>query len=173
MCKGMVFDEEFLKRNQMDGYLKVPLSVENFELPDSIINTVNMTLNEFAGVGAEANQSNNNALLAELQKSTQALMQFPDKNNQSARIMEQLSRAKDTKVSVVQDPEQEEERKGAQNSTKSSIRTVTDRNMQQSVAATPGSNAKNGKPATFLGINCECDPQYQRKMSQVFQSAFT
>jgi len=32
-------------------------------------------------------------------------MQFPDKNNQSARIMEQLSRANDAKVSVVQDPE--------------------------------------------------------------------
>jgi len=51
----MVFDEDFLQRNQMDGYLKVPLSVESFELPDSIINTVNMTLNEFAGIGAEAN----------------------------------------------------------------------------------------------------------------------
>jgi len=81
MCKGMVLDEDFLRRNQMDGYLKVPLSVESFELPDSIINTVNMTLNEFAGIGAEANQSNNNALLAELQKNTQVLMQFPDKNN--------------------------------------------------------------------------------------------
>jgi len=43
--------------------------------------------------------------------------------------------------------------------------------MQQS-AATQGGNAKNGKPATFLGINCESDPQYQRKMTQVFSSAF-
>jgi len=84
--------------------------------------------------------------------------------------MEQLSRAKDAKVSVVQDPEQEEERKGAQTGAakSSSIRTVTDRNMQQSAAATQGGNTKGGKPATFLGINVECDPQYQRKMSQVF-----
>ena len=110
MCKGMVFDDAFLKKHQMDGFIRVPMSVESFELPADLINTLNMCLNEFAGIGVESNRSNNEALMAELAKNTEVLMQFPDKNNQQAKLMEQLARVKDLKVttSVVQDPEQEE-----------------------------------------------------------------
>jgi hypothetical protein len=81
MCKGMVFDDAFLKKHQMDGFIRVPMSVESFELPAYLINTLNMCLNEFAGIGVESNRSNNEALMAELAKNTEVLMQFPDKNN--------------------------------------------------------------------------------------------
>jgi hypothetical protein len=34
--KGAIFDEQFLVRNALDGYLKVPMSVESFEVPQEL-----------------------------------------------------------------------------------------------------------------------------------------
>ena len=33
MNQDVVFDDYFLRKNQLDGFLKVPMSVESFELP--------------------------------------------------------------------------------------------------------------------------------------------
>ena len=138
MCKGMIFDDEFLSRNQMDGFLRVPMSVESFEVPQELINTLNKCFNEFAGVGMESNHSNNAELIKELNKNTEVLMQFPDKTNQLAKLMEQLARVKEMKVaSQGYNPEQEEETKGqsaASGKQSNNIRTVTDRNMSAAEA---------------------------------------
>ena len=64
-----------------------------------------------------------------------------------------------------------EERKGPSSGEQEQkpIRTVIDRNAQG--AANQAQLAK-GKNAVYLGINCEADPDYQRKLDQLFQSAF-
>lgn len=51
---------------------------------------------------------------------------------------------------------------------------MVDRNQAAAATeSTPAAGGKGkGKIATFLGINCECDPDYQRKLGQLFQSAF-
>ena len=74
----------------MDGFLTVPMSVETFEAPAPLVNSFKTMLDEFAGIGAEANTSANNAFLAELRKNNDLLMQFPTAEAQSSKIMEQL-----------------------------------------------------------------------------------
>ena len=48
----------------MDGFLKVPISVDSFTLSDTIVNHFKKMVNEFAGIGNEANESNNVEFLA-------------------------------------------------------------------------------------------------------------
>ena len=88
MNKGLVFDNDFLRKHQMDGFLRVPMSVESFELPTTLHNILDQMLDQFGGIGNEANRSNTDEFLAELKKSQEALMQFPDKATQVAKIME-------------------------------------------------------------------------------------
>ena len=45
-------------------------------------------VNEFRGIGSEANISNNEAFIAEINKNQEVLMQFPDKQNQQDRIFQ-------------------------------------------------------------------------------------
>ena len=79
MMSGVSFNQAFLDKHQIDGFLKVPMSVESFEVPQSMIAAAKSMLDEFAGIGAEANASTNEALLKELRKHSELLMQFPDK----------------------------------------------------------------------------------------------
>jgi len=51
MNKGVWFNNTFLQKNQMDGFLKVPMSVENFKLPYELIEKLNAVVEGFAGVG--------------------------------------------------------------------------------------------------------------------------
>ena len=97
MNKGLAFNDDFLRKNQMDGYLKVPMSVESFELPRSLVDLLKQMLAQFGGIGNEANRSNTDAFLTELKKNQEVLMQFPDKANQVAKMMEQLVTARDAK----------------------------------------------------------------------------
>ena len=71
-------------------------------------------INEFSGIGNEANESNNNEFLAEIRKNLELLMQFPDKASTTDKIMEQLVKAKALSTKRAEDPEQdaEEEKKG-------------------------------------------------------------
>ena len=66
------------------------MSVETFEAPAPLVNSFKTMLDEFAGIGSEANTSANNAFLAELRKNNDLLMQFPTAEAQSSKIIEQL-----------------------------------------------------------------------------------
>lgn len=47
---GVVFDQTFLDRNGLDGYLRVPMSVETFEVPDALAAAFTKQLKAFRGV---------------------------------------------------------------------------------------------------------------------------
>ena len=81
MSRNEVFNDSFLRKHQIDGFLRVPMSVESFELPQELINCFKQLFNGFAGIGNEANAEANTAFLAELAKHREVLMQFPDKTN--------------------------------------------------------------------------------------------
>ena len=86
MNLNLTFDDAFLRKNQLDGFLRVPMSVESFEVPLPVINAMKSMIFEFSGIGNEANISNNEAFIAEIRKNQEVLMQFPDKENQWNRI---------------------------------------------------------------------------------------
>ena len=67
------------------------MSVENFNLPAPLIAKFNEVLDGFAGVGQEANRSNNDAFIKELKKRSADLMQFVDFASQKDDIMQQLT----------------------------------------------------------------------------------
>ena len=96
------------------------MSVESFEVPKPLIDALKNMLDDFAGIGNEANRESNEALLSELSKHQEILMQFPDANNQADKIMEKLTSVRDSmKRSEVteasrkapgNDPEEEEKK---------------------------------------------------------------
>mmetsp|Transcript_7299 Transcript_7299/g.10284 ORF Transcript_7299/g.10284 Transcript_7299/m.10284 type:complete len:109 (+) Transcript_7299:2218-2544(+) len=51
MNKYLFFNDTFLCKHQMDGFLRVQMSVETFTLPDTLIAKLNDVLENFAGVG--------------------------------------------------------------------------------------------------------------------------
>lgn len=114
MNRGLFWDEIFLRKHSLDGFLKVPMSVDSFTVPDALVNMFKKMANEFAGIGNEANHHNNEEFLAEIRKNQEVLMQFPDKTATTNLIMEQLTKAK--VLSAARNPEQnhEEEKKGGE-----------------------------------------------------------
>lgn len=87
MHQGLVFDDQFLMKHQLDGFFKVPMSVESFELPDPLISAFKAMLGTFSGVGQEGNHETNSIFLAELSKNKEILHQFPDKDLQQAKMI--------------------------------------------------------------------------------------
>lgn len=112
MSKGEIFNDIFLRKHQMDGFLRVPMSVESFKVPQQMIDAFKQFYNEFGGIGQEINASNITAVQAQLRENQETIMQFPEKTNQVNKIMDQLLRFKDISSSRVMDPEVEEEKKG-------------------------------------------------------------
>jgi hypothetical protein len=47
---GVVFDDNFLHRNGLDGYLRVPMSVESFEVSTELKAALEKMLKSFRGV---------------------------------------------------------------------------------------------------------------------------
>lgn len=47
---GVVFDQGFLGRHGLDGYLRVPMSTETFEVPAELKTTFEKVLHAFRGV---------------------------------------------------------------------------------------------------------------------------
>jgi len=87
MARGLLFDDAFLMKHQLDGFLRVPMSVETFELPTELINSFKTMVNTFSGIGQEGNGTSNDKFLTQLRKSNEVLMQFPDKENQVNKMM--------------------------------------------------------------------------------------
>lgn len=88
MNKGLVFNDDFLRRNQLDGFLRIPMSVESFTLPNEFIDRLRAVVEGFAGVGQESNRSSNEALLREIKKNNAELMTWVAADSQKARAME-------------------------------------------------------------------------------------
>ena len=126
-------------------------------------------VNEFAGIGNEANESNNTAFLARINENLEVLMQFPDATISMNKVMSQLSKSSTlTTTRSAEDPEQaamEEEKKEAQPANHRQVRQVTDTNASKGPASQSNNGAasgtqpiiKNNRMATFLGINIEVD----------------
>lgn len=74
MARGVVFDDGFLVKHELDGFLRVPMSVETFEVPTPLINAFRAMMNTFSGVGQEGNTNSNYAFLKELRKSNDVLL---------------------------------------------------------------------------------------------------
>ena len=171
MSRNEVFNDSFLRKHQIDGFLRVPMSVESFELPQELINCFKQLFNGFAGIGNEANAEANTAFLAELAKHREVLMQFPDKTNQVNTILAQLGRAGEISAASVQDPEVEEEKKvPAQQAASNGFRQVNMNNGSNQ--ANNSGKSKSNKPPVFLGINIECDGDFERKLTNLFAGAF-
>ena len=79
LSKNQRFDETLLRKNKLSGYLKVPMSVEGFAVPDALKAAFGEMFNNFAGIGNEANLTANAAFIAELRKHKELLYVFPDK----------------------------------------------------------------------------------------------
>ena len=74
MNRNQVFNQAFLDKNSLDGFLKVPMSVDSFTLPDELVNLFKKMHNEFGGIGNEANQSNNDEFLNAINQNQEVLM---------------------------------------------------------------------------------------------------
>ena len=74
MNKGQFFNDTFLSKAGLDGFLRVPMSVETFTLSDEFIEKLIPVLESFAGVGQESNRATNEAFLAEIAKNKAELM---------------------------------------------------------------------------------------------------
>ena len=63
------------------------MSVDSFTLPDELVNLFKKMINEFAGIGNEANEANNQEFLAAINQNNEVLMQFPDSTSTMDKIM--------------------------------------------------------------------------------------
>ena len=55
MHKGIDFDDKYLDTLRLDGYLRLPMSIESFTIPEELSAAMNKTINQFKGV-APSNQ---------------------------------------------------------------------------------------------------------------------
>ena len=141
-------------------------------------------VNEFAGIGNEANEGNNTAFLSGINENLEVLMQFPDATISMNKVMSQLSKSSTlTTTRSAEDPEQaamEEEKKEAQPANHRQVRQVSDMNAGKGAASQSNNGAasgtqpiiKNNRIATFLGINIEADQSYVHNLKTLFTTGF-
>ena len=82
MHKGTVFDDKYLDTLGLDGYLRLPMSIESFTIPEELSAAMNKTINDFKGV-APADQGARKYIenfIAEIKKNFEILNQFVDKD---------------------------------------------------------------------------------------------
>lgn len=51
LSKDFSFDQSFLSRNGLDGFLRLPLSNESLKIPEDLEASLNHVLNSHRGVG--------------------------------------------------------------------------------------------------------------------------
>lgn len=51
MSSHVYFNEAFLRKNALDGFLRIPMSVESFEVPEDLKEAFEKSLEGFRGVG--------------------------------------------------------------------------------------------------------------------------
>ena len=61
--KGIKFDNDFLNQYNIDGgFLKVPMTVENLEIPKDLLEALLAILSQFRGIGKTNNRTIKNLI---------------------------------------------------------------------------------------------------------------
>ena len=50
MHKGVIFDDKYLDTSGLDGFMRMPMSVESFTIPEELSAALSNTINNFKGV---------------------------------------------------------------------------------------------------------------------------
>ena len=146
--KNIIYDEKFLIRNGLDGYLRVPMTPENIIVPEELLSALFAVMHGFSGVG-KTNQKPIKAMIDVLKKHDELLSTKIEKKEIIERAMSCFKRSIIAKTPVFV----KSETSAKQNS--ESHRQV-----------------KFVKPPIYLGITVESDPEYLRKLSKTFENAF-
>ena len=67
-----MFDSDFLLRTGLDGYLKIPMSNEQIQIPDELLSALSQVIESFKGVGKTNPKAGK--LLIELMKKHDSLL---------------------------------------------------------------------------------------------------
>ena len=147
MHKGTVYNDKFLDTVGLDGFLRIPMSVESFTVPEELSTALSKTVNEFKGVPGpdQPPRKSTENLIVELKKNSEILNQFVDKDTIVAKAMEQLTAVRDgepltpstsTKKKAKQkqkkknQPEEEEKQTQISTSDTQNVRSVKDLNKE-------------------------------------------
>ena len=89
MAYKAVWNDKFLKDRGLDGFLRVPMSEESFTVPDELRAAMKEVYYSSKGVN-QAERGPIHALIKELKKHDDILLQFVEKDLIVHRAMEQL-----------------------------------------------------------------------------------
>ena len=91
MSRGVVYDQKFLEKHGLDGYLKVPMSVESCNIPDQLSAQLQNMIHNFKGIAPKGESDAREyveTFISELKKNSEVLDQFVDKELIVKRAME-------------------------------------------------------------------------------------
>ena len=103
MQKGMTFDEKFLLKNGLDGFIQLPMSVESFKIPKPLTTLIKKTIDGFKGIKTTAEQDQRKyieEIIDEINKNSEILNQFVDIELILAKFFEQLSSEKSSEETL-------------------------------------------------------------------------
>lgn len=97
MHKGTVFDDKYLDTLGLDGFFRMPMSVESFTIPEELSAALSTTITDFKGIQPpdQPPRKSTDNLIVELKKNSEILNQFVDKDTIIAKAMEQLTAVRD------------------------------------------------------------------------------
>ena len=90
MSKGVVYDQRFLDKHGLDGFLKIPMSIESYTIPKTLSVQLDNLITNFKGVCPKGDKDRDyvETFIAELRKNAEVLNQFVDKELIVKRAME-------------------------------------------------------------------------------------
>lgn len=74
-----MFDSDFLQRTGLDGYLRIPMSNEQIQVPEELLAAVGQVIESFKGVG-KTNPKAGKLLIELMKKHDVLLSQHVDEN---------------------------------------------------------------------------------------------
>lgn len=89
MNEGVKFDLGFQTRNCLDGFLRVPMSVETFEVPDELKKAFEQLQQSFRGIG-KTDSKGTLSFIEELYKHEKLLTQFIDSEAITSEVFAQI-----------------------------------------------------------------------------------
>ena len=95
MSSGVTYDATFLNINGLDGFLRLPMSIESFTIPEELSSQLKHMITSFKGVSNDGPRKHVEAFIAELKKNSEILNQFVDKDLIVTKAMEQLTQCRD------------------------------------------------------------------------------
>ena len=93
MNKGVCYDQNFLDKHGLDGFMKIPMSIESFTIPDQLAEELKNMITNFKGISppGEGARKYVESFVAELKKNSEILNQFVDKELILTKAFEQLN----------------------------------------------------------------------------------